>query len=717
MPKTKLQWALEAASKGMSVFPLYGTKDDGLCECGNTDEKHGHGKHPLETLTPRGVLDASSIPEQIEAWWKAAPNANIGVHPGEDFVVVDLDVKKGNNGISALEEHLGVDFWELEAETFTVNTPTGGKHLYYEAEKAFGNSVGILAGVDSRGLNGYVIAPGSQIGNNSYSVESAQPIAPLREDIEKLLKAPRERQEKAEKPMFELDMPASISRAKEFLEHREPAVEGNGGDEHTFVTMCHLKDIGVSKEKSLDILTLPGGWNERCDPPWDAAELEVKLGNVYRYGKDRPGSKGGGVMEMYEGDFGIEVQDVGDVLAQIVKDNHEKKSDKFAALEAIAFSGMGIVKRGKRREYLIPGWLPAHGFTALLAKRSVGKTVTMMDMALRFSCDMPWHGLPARSGITAVYLCGEDDEGAGEQVRAWCKSTGQEPSNDRFILMAGITDLMSAEDVQLWAEFLHQKVGDKPTVVFVDTWQRAAAKGGQNSDEEMQKAVHHVEQLAEVLHGPVIAAFHPPKHDDRVVMGSSVIENSTTAIWNLTEQASNRRLEVTRIKGPGHGNYNLFKFDVIGLGERDEYDNEITGVVPTKVGGQEQTMPEEQLNTEKEVFAHIIVTLDLERKQKDPDSKPYSVSAMSKEIEELVKASSDLNKAGELTQDAVWAKALVDMMRKIGITSFSNTQIDLKLKDLFRHDPRGFELPDNQILRLTSDGKKIRRFLIERAGI
>jgi hypothetical protein len=90
---------------------------------------------------------------------------------------------------------------------------------------------------------------------------------------------------------------------------------------------------------------------------------------------------------------------------------------------------------------------------------------------------------------------------------------------------------------------------------------------------------------------------------------------------------------------------------------------------------------------------------------------------MSKEIEELVKASSDLNKAGELTQDAVWAKALVDMMRKIGITSFSNTQIDLKLKDLFRHDPRGFELPDNQILRLTSDGKKIRRFLIERAGI
>src|SRR5207249_506624 len=36
----------------------------------------------------------------------------------------------------------------------------------------------------------------------------------------------------------------------------------------------------------------PGGWNERCQGPWNEGELQVKIGNGYRYCRQsEPGSK------------------------------------------------------------------------------------------------------------------------------------------------------------------------------------------------------------------------------------------------------------------------------------------------------------------------------------------------------------------------------------------------------------------------------------------
>jgi hypothetical protein len=74
----------------------------------------------------------------------------------------------------------------------TVATPSGGRHLYFAArDNAIRNSAGKLAPlVDVRAAGGYVIAPGSRIGDRTYTqCHSARP-APLPNWLASLLITP-----------------------------------------------------------------------------------------------------------------------------------------------------------------------------------------------------------------------------------------------------------------------------------------------------------------------------------------------------------------------------------------------------------------------------------------------------------------------------------------------------------------------------------------------
>jgi len=61
------------------------------------------------------------------------------------------------------------------------------------------------------------------------------------------------------------------------------ATEGAGGDAGTFKVAAHLKDLGCTADQALDLM-IP--WNERCSPPWNPEELETKIHNAFKYGKD-----------------------------------------------------------------------------------------------------------------------------------------------------------------------------------------------------------------------------------------------------------------------------------------------------------------------------------------------------------------------------------------------------------------------------------------------
>ena len=132
----------------------------------------------------------------------SGPHANHGVACGpSDLVVVDLDVAKS----AAEAEAAGGarDGWqvlrELAAEhegelprTFTVQTPSGGRHLYFRPPvdgPAPRNTVRRLGPlIDTRGAGGYVVAPGSRVDGVEYRVIVDAPIVPLPDWIGALLR-------------------------------------------------------------------------------------------------------------------------------------------------------------------------------------------------------------------------------------------------------------------------------------------------------------------------------------------------------------------------------------------------------------------------------------------------------------------------------------------------------------------------------------------------
>jgi hypothetical protein len=167
--------ALGYASRGIPVLPLHYplphrgdlqalTGDRALAPsalrtgCSCRDPGCGQvGKHPLGSLVPHGVKDATTNRARVLAWWTRQPQANIGLATGRLFDVLDVDGPEGERAIRQLAAAHG-----LASSGPLVRTGGGGWH-YYLTPTGLGNNRPVgLAHVDWRGRGGYVVAPPSR---------------------------------------------------------------------------------------------------------------------------------------------------------------------------------------------------------------------------------------------------------------------------------------------------------------------------------------------------------------------------------------------------------------------------------------------------------------------------------------------------------------------------------------------------------------------------
>ncbi len=158
-----LDAALDLASKNLSVFQCYSVHalGDGRfgCDCGSPTCGSNTGKHPHRRYAPRGLLSASTKPNLIGGWWRAVPEANIGVVT-DGLVVLDIDPHK--SGAESLA-HIEAEHGELP-HTWRSITGGGGEHIFFRAPA--GSNVrskveNIAPGIDIRANGGYVVAPPS----------------------------------------------------------------------------------------------------------------------------------------------------------------------------------------------------------------------------------------------------------------------------------------------------------------------------------------------------------------------------------------------------------------------------------------------------------------------------------------------------------------------------------------------------------------------------
>lgn len=641
MPNTKLEWALDTAARGFPVFLL-----------------NPNAKTPL---FQGSFYKATVDPLEIEEMWSVNPNSNIGVYPGADYVIIDIDLKADKDGIQNIFERLQDNPAEYLYETFSVGTPSGGYHLYYKSdiEQGYASSVGKensdneILGVDVRASGGYVVGPGSTIGDKSYNIINDTEPTVFNKRWGPFAKPAYTRPEDREvEPVFDLDMPSAVQQAIDYLTKAEVAISGGGGNHHTFATLANVRDMGLSKEKAIEIAEQ--FWNPRCEPPWSADELDTIANNVWRYAHNQPGEKGAGLLDLFAAHFGdelIQFQKEGDLESQL-----QDMALVDQLRDASMWGGKAIMNSTFKREMIIPRWIPAHGFTGLLAPRNTGKSVFMIDMAHRLACDMDWYGEKTREGVTAFYICGEDIEGATQYAKAWMIHHGENgspkmPDENRICMLPITVDLMSYESTLAFTYIMltekrKRKIPDGKFMIFIDTWQRATSRGGMNKDEDMQEAVRNCESLGRAVGGPVMVAFHPSKHGDTAdISGSAVVGNASTAILTFRETNEVKTLRIGRVKGGKEGLLKSFKFNTVLLGEKDEYGLDIDSVFMYEVDltKEEDALPEEKTEDEIRIKTWAEAIVRVSQKEDIKPNKAICQQILDLDILDLHDRLADLN--------------------------------------------------------------------------
>jgi len=374
---TKLEHALRLASDGFYIFRL----------APNTS-------FPLAAINWR---EASTVnPDTIKKWficpitgWEQ--DYNIGVDCYKSGVTaIDIDVKNGKLGRESYEA------WETEfgwGETHVQKTPSNGFHLIYRAA-GFKNSVEKLApGIDVRGDGGFYVAAGSTKANGEYTLFNN--IAPkplptwLEEKLTAIGKAEPISARNSGKTIIE-DNEGDIAAAIEFLQNHPPAIEDDGGDQHTYVTFCKLKERGISMETAMELAL--EHWNPKCAPTWEPEDLRKKAENAYRYAHNATGATSP------HAEFDIPKDDFG------TKPEEPKTATRFS--EGFLLPD---AKSFPAREWVYGKLALAKNVTLIIAPPGVGKTTLTLGIGLSKAAGRDIFGIDSLGKGTVAIFNNEDN--------------------------------------------------------------------------------------------------------------------------------------------------------------------------------------------------------------------------------------------------------------------------------------------------------------------
>ncbi len=369
MPTSLREHAIALAEGGFCVFPL----------------RPGE-KIPAVKWRKWSTVDIGPVSHM----W--ADNAwNIGIDTGKSgLLVIDVDNKRGKTGSDSLSE-LEILHGDLPP-TPIARTPSGGYHYYFKTGQKVKNSAGRLGeGLDVRAEGGFVVAPGSQTEAGAYEWLTRDiQVADAPEWLLGLCEAHVERPETGE-VVGNVDESFAIRRAVAYLkESAPPAIEGDSGDLTTFKVACEIKDMGLSAEETL--LLMEAHYNPRCTPPWDAAELSMKVRSAYKSGQNAAGASSP------QADFvpiDPESVSVPTPEAKEIEDKNPMRAYRVGDQELVNIPP---------RDWIIPGRLIAQNVTLTIAPGGTGKSLFAILEALAVATGKNLTGVePAKSGPVFIY--------------------------------------------------------------------------------------------------------------------------------------------------------------------------------------------------------------------------------------------------------------------------------------------------------------------------
>lgn len=448
----------------------------------------------------RGFHDATTDLNIIDAWWTEEPNLNVAFCPHQvGLAVIDPD---GVEGEAAWAD------WQIVngqcPATYTVQTPRGGRHLYF---------LGILPAtqsklgphVDTRGVGSYVLVPPSYVeGYGHYTVIDSRSPVDLPATVPAFLE--QLRRDSAKAAVGELDLGPNVQRAQRLLEdyvkRGHVAVEGQMGDGTTFAVACEVMNLGVSEETAFKLLC--DHWNEHCVPPWDEDELRVKVENAARYAQNEAGSW---AVETGQEVFAAAL----DKLATYEPPALSPRTERF---KLWTFEELAALPPP---DWLVNEMLPAGGISLMYGPPGSYKSFLALQVALGVCC----------LGQAVVYIGAEGGRGLEVRGAAWKLAneiTGPLPIHI-------VRDMPWASDAEMCLQFITsvKSAGVHPALVVIDTAARMMVGLDENNAKDAGLFVAAVEMIQRELGCAILIIHHTGKDVGRGARGSNALLGAVDA--------------------------------------------------------------------------------------------------------------------------------------------------------------------------------------------
>lgn len=566
LPTTdKLQAALDNATRA-PVFPV----------------SPGPSKAPMVKDWPN---TATQDPATIKAIWTRYPDANIGVLC-DGMIVIDVDVKDGNPGRASLMD------LDIDLNTFTVRTPTGGLHVYYRGPNIKNSVKQLGPGLDVRSYHGYVLGPGSTIDGVPYTVVSDAPIAHAPESL--VLAAGRSRPEDERplaSPVVTLDALPAVDRATHYLRDEAPLPKEGSRDHLAFKVACAIKDYGLSEAMVYDLMTQH--WNTRGDLLPDE-DLREKVRNAFKYGALPPG---------------------------IAAPEHQFSA---VSIPAEKTARGGWLHHGDKisldHTWLFYNLLPATGVVLVTGASGSGKTFLITELMRCVATGKPFFGVEPDDKGAVLYLAA-GTEGSGLELRlAALGEPGRLPIAARAIstsLSEGNNLANLQEEIEQKAADMLAEAGVPVRMVVFETLSASGLLKDENDNAEASAALVVLGNMSRRMNALFVTSHHPPK-TGKGSRGAGALDAAADFIIDIdrAEKGPVRNVELRKARNAPERALGGFTLQQVVLGQ-DSRGRDVTSCVVSL--GERVEIADETTNKNAEIVLRAIEFALADARKKDAD--------------------------------------------------------------------------------------------------
>lgn len=170
-----------------------------------------------------------------------------------------------------------------------------------------------------------------------------------------------------------------------------------------------------------------------------------------------------------------------------------------------------------RIEWLIPGEVPANGFTVLFGASGSYKSFRALDYAEQVA-----------QRDVVVYIAAEGTAGYSKRVKAWCQHHHRRAGKLYFWL-----DAVSMLDPDAVEQFVIEISALRPRLIVIDTLARCMLGGDENSAKDMGLFIHACNVLQKELNTAVMVVHHSGKNGTSE-RGSSALRGAADSMIEMT---------------------------------------------------------------------------------------------------------------------------------------------------------------------------------------